>query len=314
VTPRRARVLPPPSAIPRTVILAATRSDRLRGLGRRYGMRLGARRFVAGEQLEDCIAVLRRLAGEGLRGYAILLGESVHDRQAVARTVHTYVSVIERLGQEGLPITMSLKLTHLGLLIDEALAFESARRILGAGAAAGMFARLDMEGSPTVDSTLRIYRRLRAEGLDNTGVVLQAYLHRTPADLAGLLDHGLNVRIVKGAYLEPPSVAIARKGDVDRQYVELARAALKHAAFTAVATHDERIIAALGDAIARRSSDYELQMLYGVRPALQSRLTAEGHPVRVCVPYGGDWFVYFGRRLAERPANVLFVVRSLLRG
>ncbi len=296
--------------LPRKAILAATGNGALAALGRRYGMRLGASRFVAGETLGDCVGVLRELHARGLAGYAVLLGESVTARAAVHAAVRAYEPVAARLGAERIGATMSIKLTHFGLLIDEELAFRSARAVIGAAAAHGVFVRLDMEESAHVDATLRTYRRLRAEGLDNTGVVLQAYLYRSPDDLRALLPLGVNVRIVKGAYLEPPSVAFPRKRDVDQRYVELARAALAGAAFTAVATHDDRMI----DALAGATGEHELQLLYGVRPQLQDRLVQQGRRVRVCVPYGGDWFVYFGRRLAERPANLLFVARGVMRG
>lgn len=306
------------SSVPRTAILAAANSRRLERVGRRYGMRLGASRFVAGETLDDCVATLRELSSRGLRSYAIVLGESVGDRAAVAEIVETYQEVARRLGSEPLPATMAMKLTHLGLAIDERLAYENARTILSVAAEHGVFVRLDMEASPFVDATLRTYRRLRAEGVDNTGVVLQAYLYRTEQDLRALIDElDLNVRLVKGAYLEPPSVAYPHKPDVDRSYLRLIELALGNAAFTAVATHDDAAIVHAARRIAsapdRLDGRYEFQLLHGVRPQLQHDLVAGGHPVRVCVPYGADWYVYFGRRLAERPANVLFVLRNLVR-
>lgn len=307
------------AGLPRTAILAATHNTTLARFGRRYGMRLGAARFVAGETLDDCVAVLSELRDRGLRSYAIVLGESVTDRAAVAEIVETYKQVARRLGREDLPATMAMKLTHLGLTIDEGLALDNARSILTVAAEQGVFIRLDMEASRYVDATLRIYRQLRADGIDNTGVVMQAYLYRTEQDLRALLhDHpDLNVRLVKGAYLEPPSVAYPAKPDVDRQYLQLIDIALGTAGFTAVATHDDAAIAHASARIAGGAGvprdRYELQLLYGVRPQLQADLVAAGHPVRVCVPYGEDWYVYFGRRLAERPANVLFVLRNLVR-
>lgn len=306
------------SSLPRTAILAAANNRRLERVGRRYGMRLGASRFVAGETLDDCISTLHDLSARGLRSYAIVLGESVSDRAAVAEIVETYQDVARRLGSEPLPATMAMKLTHLGLAIDEQLAFDNARTILSVASENDVFVRLDMEASPFVDATLRIYRRLRAEGIDNTGVVLQAYLYRTEQDLLGLIDEvDLNVRLVKGAYLEPAAVAHPHKPDVDRNYLKLIDLALGNAAFTAVATHDDAAIVHAARRIAsapdRLDGRYEFQLLHGVRPQLQSDLVAGGHPVRVCVPYGGDWYVYFGRRLAERPANVLFVLRNLVR-
>jgi proline dehydrogenase len=303
------------SSLSRTAILAATNSPRLERLGRRYGMRLGASRFVAGETLDDCVAVLSELAARGLRSYAIVLGESVTNRDEVAQIVATYQDVARRLGSTGLPVTMAMKLTHLGLKIDERLALDNARTILSMAAEQGVFIRLDMESSDFVDPTLRVYRALRRDGIDNTGIVLQAYLYRTRADLDALTDElDLNVRVVKGAYLEPPTVARPVKRDVDEAYLELVDAALDSAAFTAIATHDDRAIAHAQRRLAGGGLDghYEFQLLHGVRSPLQDALTGAGHPVRVCVPYGPDWYVYFGRRLAERPANVLFVLRNLV--
>jgi proline dehydrogenase len=296
----------------RDAILLLTQSPRLAKLGTRYGMRLGARRFVAGVTLEECIAELHTLAAHGLRTYTIMLGESVTSRAEAARVTDTYVSVVERLGREPLDNTMALKLTHLGLLSDPDVAFANVRRVLAAANEHGMFVRIDMEESRHVDATLAIHRRLLAEGLTNTGVVVQAYLHRAPSDLRDLIELGANVRIVKGAYLEPPTVAHARKAEVDRAYRELVDAALAGARFTAIATHDEAMISHAERSLSGNEA-YEFQLLYGVRSQLQQELVARGHPVRVCAPFGTDWYVYFGRRLAERPANVWFVVRSLLR-
>jgi proline dehydrogenase len=296
----------------RDAILLLTQSPRMAKLGTRYGMRLGARRFVAGVTLEECIAELHALATRGLRTYTIMLGESVTSRAEAERVTDTYVSVVERLGRESLDNTMALKLTHLGLLSDAELAFRNVRRVLAEAREHGMFVRIDMEESRHVDATLAIHRRLLAEGLTNTGVVVQAYLHRAPSDLRDLIELGANVRIVKGAYLEPPSVALARKADVDRAYRRLVDAALAGARFTAIATHDEAMISHAERSLSGTEA-YEFQLLYGVRPQLQQDLVARAHPVRVCAPFGTDWYVYFGRRLAERPANVWFVVRSLLR-
>jgi proline dehydrogenase len=303
----------------RDAILFMTQNPRLAKLGTRYGMRLGARRFVAGVTLEECIAELHALTARGLRTYTIMLGESVRSPGEAERVTAAYVDVVERLGAErGLDNTMSIKLTHIGLLSDRELAERNARCVLEAARRVGMFVRLDMEDSRHVDATLDIHSRLLAAGLDNTGVVVQAYLHRAPELLQALTARGANVRIVKGAYLEPEAVALARKRDVDRAYCELVDAALAGEGFTAIATHDDAMIAhaerTLAGSRAAAERRYEFQLLYGVRPQLQQALVERGHPVRVCMPFGTDWYVYFGRRLAERPANLWFVVRSLVRG
>lgn len=279
----------------------------------RHGLRAGAHRFVAGESLTDCRPVLQRLHTEGMRTYVIALGEAIHTTEQAIAATRLYESLIPEVAAWDWGTTFSIKLTHLGLERDPDLAFRNARRIIAVAAEHSAFVRLDMEHSAVVDDTLTIYRRLRGEGLDNTGVVLQAYLHRAMNDLIDLLPLEPNVRVVKGAYLESPDVALRRKGEVDLAYHQLVRTALTHARFTAVATHDPRAIRNAIRVATEREADFEFQMLYGVQYGLAARLVTGGHPVRICVPFGDDWFVYFTRRLAERPANVLFLLRSLVR-
>jgi proline dehydrogenase len=276
-------------------------------------MRLGAARFVAGETLDECVVVLRRLNEQGLYANTTLLGEGVLEPTETERVVVAYETIIDRLAAEGLRANVALKLTHLGLDIDEQLAQANLERLLDRGS----FVRIDMEQSTYVDATLRIFRRLREAGRENVGTVLQAYLHRTPADLEDLLPLAPNLRLVKGAYLEPASVAHPRKADVDRAYARLAERMLTGGGYTALATHDERLVEralrfAADHGIAR--DRFELQMLYGVRPQLQLDLVRRGYKVLVATPYGPDWYPYLMRRLAERPANLLFFFRSALRG
>jgi proline dehydrogenase len=211
---------------------------------------------------------------------------------------------------------VALKLTHLGLDVDEDLAFENVRSVVDHAAQVGNFVRIDMEYSSLVDATLRIYRRLREAGYANVGTVLQSYLYRSAADLEELLPLQPNLRLVKGAYLEPAEVAYPRKEDVDAAYVRLLERSLGREGYTAVATHDERLIEhaigfANGTGIER--DRFEFQMLYGVRPQLQLDLVRRGFKVLVATPYGPEWFPYLMRRLAERPANVMFFARNLMR-
>jgi len=211
---------------------------------------------------------------------------------------------------------VALKLTHLGLDVDEDLAFENVRSVVDHAAQVGNFVRIDMEYSSLVDATLRIYRRLREAGYANVGTVLQSYLYRSAADLEELLPLQPNLRLVKGAYLEPAEVAYPRKEDVDAAYVRLLERSLGREGYTAVATHDERLIEhaigfANGTGIER--DRFEFQMLYGVRPQLQLDLVRRGFKVLVATPYGPEWFPYLMRRLAERPANVMFFARNLVR-
>jgi proline dehydrogenase len=304
------------AALPRTAILRAANSSVLRRLVRRYGMRLGAARFVAGETLDDCVAVLRRLNEAGLYANTTLLGEAIPDRAGATTVTEAYEEVLDRLAEERLAANVALKLTHLGLLFDEETAYANLERLVTHAARLGNFVRIDMEQSSFVAPTLRIFERLRRSGHDKVGCVLQAYLYRSPEDLERLLPLEPNVRIVKGAYLEPASVAYPAKRDVDTAYLRLVERALHGGAYVAVATHDERIISHVqrftaGKGIGR--DRFEFQMLYGVRPALQRRIAARGYKVLVATPYGPDWYPYLMRRLAERPANLLFFLRNLVR-
>jgi proline dehydrogenase len=295
----------------RPLILAAADSPRLRRLVDAYGMRLGAARFVGGETLDEIVLTLRGLNDQGLRTNTTLLGEHVSSPAEAERVTSTYEDVLRRIAAENLQTNVSVKPTHLGAVLDENLAYANIERLVVEAARLGNFIRIDMEDSALVDPTLRIYRRLREAGHDNVGTVLQAYLYRTADDLESLLPLRPNLRIVKGAYKEAASIAYPKKGDVDASYDRLVERCLEGAAFTAVATHDERRIEhAL--ALGADSDHLELQMLYGVRSQLQLDLVREGHRVLVATPFGPDWYPYLMRRLAERPANLWFFVRSAL--
>ena len=297
-------------------ILTAADSRRVQQLVRAHGMKLGAGRFVAGETLDDCVRVLRRLNERGLHANTTLLGEGVHDESQVASVVAAYEQIVSRLVAEQLRANVALKLTHLGLELDEELAYANVRRLVEHAERLGTFIRIDMEQSAFVDATLRIYRRLRESGLDAVGTVLQAYLHRSERDLEELLELRPNLRLVKGAYLEPAELAYPHKGDVDAAYVRLLERSLTGPGYTAIATHDERLLEHAIDFASREGVErnrFEVQMLYGVRPALQQELAGRGFKVLVATPYGPDWYPYLMRRLAERPANALFFLRNLVR-
>ena len=294
----------------RSAILAAADSARVQRMVQTYGMRLGAGRFVAGETLDECIPVLRSLNDRGLYANTTLLGEGVRDEAEAAAVVAAYEEVIARL--DGMKANVALKLTHMGLDIDEELAYANVKRLVERGS----FIRIDMEQSQFVDPTLRIYRRLREDGLDNVGTVLQAYLYRTGDDLAALAPLQPNLRLVKGAYLEPAEIAYPVKADVDAAYARLLEAMLGGGGYTAVATHDESLIEHAIRYADERGIDrdrFEFQMLYGVRPRLQQDLAARGYKVLVATPYGPEWYPYLMRRLAERPANMLFLLRNVVR-
>jgi proline dehydrogenase len=304
------------STLPRSAILHAAESERLQHLVQRHGKRLGAARFVAGETLDSCVAVLRRLNDAGLYANTTLLGEAIPDADGAAAVTAEYEAIIERLVAERLRANVALKLTHLGLAFDEELAYSNVARLAARATELGTFLRIDMEQSEYTEVTLRIYERLRDAGYDSVGTVLQSYLYRTADDLDRLLPRAPNLRIVKGAYLEPESLAYPDKADVDRVYLELVERGLHEGAYIAVATHDETIIRKVQafttrDGIPR--DRFEFQMLYGVRPGLQRSVAAEGYKVLVASPFGPDWYPYLMRRLAERPANLGFFLKNLVR-
>lgn len=298
-------------SLARKAILAAAASPRVNRFVRRYGMRLGAARFVAGETLEEALDVLAELNAQGLYANTTILGEDVADAAEARAVAGEYERVLGAIAERALRANVALKLTHLGLLTDEELAFENVARLVDRAAELGNFVRIDMEHSSLVDATLGIYRRLRESGRDNVGAVLQSYLYRSPDDLEALLSLRPNVRLVKGAYLESPTVAYPKKDDVDAAYVRLLERALEGGAYVAVATHDEKLIE---HAIRIAPRDrFEIQMLYGVRPQLQLDLVARGYKVLIATPYGPQWYPYLMRRLAERPANIGFFLRNLIR-
>jgi proline dehydrogenase len=301
----------------RSLILAAADSPRLQRFVQRYGFKLGAARFVAGESLDAAVPVLRRLNEQGLLTNTTLLGEGVRDEAETREVVGAYRGLLDRIRAEGLRTNVALKLTHLGLSIDEELARRNVAELVGYAASVGNFVRIDMEESRHVDATLRIYRALRESGHENVGTVLQSYLFRSEQDLAELLPLAPNLRLVKGAYLEPPELAYPRKSDADAAYVRLLEASLGGDGFTAAATHDETLIEhAISFAAEHRipRERFQFQMLYGVRSRLQLDLVRRGYDVLVATPYGPEWYRYLMRRLAERPANVLFLLRNLVRG
>lgn len=304
------------NAVLRSVILRAADDRHVRRFMGKYGMRLGAARFVAGETLDECVAVLRRLADQGLHANTTLLGESVRDRAEAEGVADEYGRILERIHAEQLPCNVALKLTHLGLELDEELAYANVERVVQVAERLESFVRIDMEQSSVLDATLRIYRRLREAGHERVGSVLQSYLFRTEADLESLMPLRPNLRFVKGAYLEPPEIAYRDKADVDAAYRRLVETALRGGAYAAIATHDETLIEhciAFAEREGIGRDRFELQMLYGVRPGLQLDLTRRGYKVLVATPFGPEWYPYLMRRLAERPANLGFFARNLLR-
>ncbi len=300
----------------RNVLQRLGRSRTAGRLARRYGLRLGASRFVAGETLEQAMRTVRRLNAEGLMATLDHLGEFTRSEAEAARAAAACRRTLEAIAESGANANLSLKLTSLGLDLDEGLCLRNVREILDAARGYGNFVRIDMEDSARCQATLDLYRKLRADGYDNVGVVIQAYLYRSERDVEDLSGLGANLRLVKGAYKEPADVAYPEKRQVDRQFRVLIRKQLLGGNYAAIATHDEAVVEETKAFIRERGiarEAFEFQMLYGIGEGLQRRLVREGYRVRVYVPFGVDWFGYFMRRLAERPANVRFVLRNLLR-
>ena len=299
----------------RSGILVAADSAAVRRIVTRYGMQLGARRFVAGESANEFLDAARGANAQGFSVAGTLLGESVRERAETVAVTDEYCRLLDAFAAGGLDANVAFKLTHVGLDIAPELAFENAARIADAAAAHGNTMRMDMEQSRYVDATLAIYRRLRERRV-NVGFVLQSYLYRSEADLAAMLPLAPNVRIVKGAYLEPAGVAHPQKRDVDAGYVKLLELALSHDGYTAIATHDPVMIEHAAQFAAQRGlpkqGRFEFQMLYGIATPLARTLLDRGYRVRLSVPYGAYWFPYLMRRLAERPANLAFFLKGLL--
>jgi len=280
-----------------------------------------ARRFVAGETLDEAVGAVQRLNEQGLLATLNHLGEHTGTPDDAHRAASEYVEILETIDSENLEANISVKPTQMGLELGEDVCFATIRRVAERARESGNSVRVDMEDSGTVDATLRVYERLRKEGCDNVGVVIQSYLFRSKGDIRRLVEQGANVRLCKGAYAEPPSVAFPNKRDVDESFQALLGqmwqpTAFDQGAYAAVATHDERLIRWCEESVRKQDipmDQIEFQMLYGVRRDLQRQLAEKGYRVRVYVSYGTEWYPFFMRRLAERPANVIFIVRQLFR-
>ena len=306
-------------AVPRAFFSGLAGSHALKQAASRYGMRRPesfARRFVAGETVEEAIEAARELESTGLTVTLDLLGESVSSTEAAADATLAYVSAIEAIDRGGVTRNISLKLTQLGLGIDRATSVDNLRRVLDGASSHEFFVRIDMESSLYTSQTLETLETVWSIGYRNVGVVLQSYLKRSMDDARRMIALGVPVRLVKGAYREPRSVAFTRKADVDEAYLTLMQLLMRDGKYPAIATHDTAMIDAtkqLASAHQIGKDRFEFQMLYGIRRDLQAALVADGYRVRVYVPYGREWFPYFMRRLGERPANAGFVLKSLMR-
>jgi proline dehydrogenase len=294
-------------------------SQNLKRLASRYGMsgrHAFARRFIAGETVADAIAAVRHIQSQGLLSTLDYLGESVTSLAAADTATREYLQLVDAVDRADVERNLSLKLTQLGLDVDRAICVDNLRKILTAAERCKFFVRIDMESSAYTDATLDIFETVWKLGHRNVGVVLQSCLYRTEKDFERVNALGTRIRLVKGAYREPKSIAHQLKSDVDAAYVRIAKRLLGEGTYPAIATHDEEILDVVKRFAAEHaiaSQAYEFQMLYGIRRDLQSQFRDAGHRVRVYVPFGREWFPYFMRRLGERPANVGFVVKSLFK-
>ncbi|GHH01263.1 proline dehydrogenase family protein [Comamonas sp. JC664] len=303
----------------RAALLFLARKPALKDLATRLGpFRKLASRFIAGESLEEALDAVKALGAKGFMASFDHLNEAVQTPEEARAEVREYQRLLNRIDAVDVRANVSLKLTQCGLLFDAPLALENARAVVADAAARDSFVRIDMEDSSVTQVTLDIVRQLRAEfGEPHVGAVLQSALRRTEQDARDLCAQRIRIRLCKGAYLEKPDVAFPDKRDVDANFIRCMRVLLDSGVYHGIATHDERMIEATLDHATRRGlprGAFEFQMLYGIRRDLQERLVREGHPVRIYVPYGRHWYPYFMRRLAERPANLGFLLRNLVRG
>ena len=275
-------------------------------------------RFVAGETIDEVIPFIREINSEGSGASFDHLNESVASAAEAEGEVLEYLHILDKIVESGIDSNVSIKLTQFGLGLDPELAYKNARRVVVEAQKRGIFVRIDMEDSGVTQITLDIFKRLRSEfGLNDVGIVLQSYLRRTFSDAEELLKIPARIRICKGAYNEPEEVAFPQKQDVDANYVKVMQLLLTSGVYHGIATHDPKMIDATVDFVRRQGiskEKFEFQMLYGIRRDLQRQLAHDGYNVRVYVPYGKHWYPYFMRRLAERPANIWFVLKNLFKG
>jgi len=301
----------------RSFILSVAQSAFVSRSAQKYGMKLGAARFVAGETLDQALEVVRDLNRRGILVTLDQLGEGVFEEAVARQMCQAYLDMLDGIAASGVNSNVSLKLTQMGLSFNRALTDEILLKIATRAKERNNFVRIDMEDTPYTDVTLEIYRNLRSAGFDNVGVVVQSYLYRTEKDVAELDKLNANLRIVKGAYKEPPQHAYPKKADVDEAFKRIVAGRLRGGYYTAIASHDERIINWAKEFTAQEkiSPDrFEFQMLYGVRMQWQEQLAKEGYKVRCYVPFGRMWWPYFSRRIAESPSNFWFVVKNMFKG
>jgi proline dehydrogenase len=305
--------------ITRSALIWLSRQEGLKDFATRFRyFKKITTRFVAGDNIDETLPIIRQLNAENCTASFDHLNESVGSAAEAENEVAEYRNILTMIDETKIRSNVSIKLTQFGLAIDPELAYRNARRVVEEAHRRGNFVRVDMEDSSVTQATIDTFKRLRAEfGLDNVGIVLQSYLYRTLADAQELVKLPARIRICKGAYLEPPEVAFPDKKDVDANYIKVMQLLLASGIYHGIATHDPKMIDATIDFAKREGigkEKYEFQMLYGVRRDLQRQLARDGFNLRIYVPYGKHWYPYFMRRLAERPANIWFVMKNLAKG
>ena len=303
----------------RAAFISLSESKSLRSVAEKtwFGQRV-SRRFVAGTEIEDALAATRAMNQLGLGVSVDNLGENVTNADEARHSAQLYHQLLDRMSEQNLNANVSLKLTHMGLDVDEAMAYQITSGLVEHAARVNNFVRVDMEGSPYTERTLDFVRRLHGNPAfaGCVGAVVQSYLFRSEKDVEQLIAEGIRVRLCKGAYQEPPEIAFEQKADVDANYIKLMKMLLKSGVYHGVATHDEKMIRSTKDFATKEhipSTAFEFQMLYGVRRDLQQKLIKEGWRCRVYIPFGSEWYPYLMRRLAERPANAIFILKNLFR-
>jgi proline dehydrogenase len=301
----------------RSTLLYLSKSDRLKQFLTSFkSFNNITRRFVAGEDLDEAVNAIRILNSRSIATSFDHLGESISSEDETREEVHEYLRILDRISETGIDSNVSVKLTQLGLDVSPRLCYLNTLNIVAAAGKLNNFVRIDMEDSSKTDGTIDVFRRLRQDH-ENVGIVIQAYLYRSEKDLEGILKTGARVRLCKGAYNEPPSAAFRLKQEVDDNFVRLMKLLLTSGIYHGIATHDEKMIQATKAFSAEQGiskAAFEFQMLYGIRRDLQEQLVSEGYRMRVYVPYGKYWYPYFMRRLAERPANLWFVAKNMIKG